>query len=149
MGCVCSGKPSSRTCPYHAAVELDTYVRNRLGARALEPGFPLSPSGFGEPVPAKTMLELIITIGTLLGEPLVNKAGQNRIGKHSWKADNAHNVVFVVPLPVLWLHLLDPTRSPSTSPTARQYLQQFQMLQITLPVSISSNAKCFDTNTKK
>ena len=32
------------------------------------------------------MLEMIIAIAVLLGESLLNKAGRNRIGKHTWRA---------------------------------------------------------------
>ena len=85
-GCVCIGEPSERTCPYHAALELTRFLKDRFGKKVFEPGFPLFPNSFGEPVPGETMLEMIVTIAKLLDEPLYNKAGQFRIGKHTWRA---------------------------------------------------------------
>ena len=38
---------------------------------------------------AETMVQLIIEVALLCGEPLKNKAGQNRFGKHSWRATGA------------------------------------------------------------
>ena len=85
-GGVCLGAPSPRTCPYHAAVELVSFLKARFGKRVYADGFPLLLGHHGEPVSAKVMLDMIIATDVLLGEPLLNKAGQNRIGKHTWRA---------------------------------------------------------------
>ena len=85
-GCVCTGPPCPRTCPYHAALNLTRFLKKKFGSRVHEANFPLFPNAFGDAVPAKVMLEMIIAIAVLLGEPLLNKAGRNRIGKHTWRA---------------------------------------------------------------
>ena len=90
-GCVCpdAGDPDPRTCPYHAAEALVAYLTLVFGDAVKEEGFPLFPNRRGCAVSAEVMLELIVDIAAFFGEPIKNKAGQNRFGKHSWRATGA------------------------------------------------------------
>ena len=88
-GCVCADAVDARTCPFHAALGLRTHLCERFGDRVNEPAFPLFPDSFGHEVSAVLMLDLILELATLLGEPLVNQAGRNRYGKHTWRSTGA------------------------------------------------------------
>lgn len=90
-GCVCPDPdvPASRACPYHAAEALVDFLISRFGHRVREDGFPLFPDAAGKQVSADSMLDFIVELAVLCGEPLKSKSGQNRFGKHSWRATGA------------------------------------------------------------
>ena len=90
-GCTCpdDASPQPRSCPYHAASALETFLVELFADAVLEEGFPLFPNRHGGPVTPSLMIELINEIARIMGEPLRNKAGQNRFGKHSWRATGA------------------------------------------------------------
>ena len=52
-------------------------------------GSPLFPDCHGRQVSAARMIDLILEIANYFNEPLVNKMGQSRFGKHSWRATGA------------------------------------------------------------
>ena len=90
-GCVCpdEANPDPRACPFHAAASLVDYLALVFGDAVKRDGFPLFPNRRGQAVTAEVMIELIIDIAIFFGEPVKNKAGQNRFGKHSWRATGA------------------------------------------------------------
>ena len=76
--------------PYHTMSQHVAWLRQNFGDAASSDGFPLFPDVNGDFVQAEQrMLNLVDKLATRCGEPLENKLGQRRFGKHSVRSVGA------------------------------------------------------------
>ena len=75
-GCVCDdGVHDPRACPFHAAVDLDDFIKECFPHDHLLPGFPLFPTVTGDPVTSDMMLAFIEELAVMMDEQHYTKAG--------------------------------------------------------------------------
>ena len=94
-GCICDGDDNPAACPYHAALDLDEFIRRVFPHDHRQPGFPLFPTEMGEQVTSEMMLTFIEELAFMMGEELFTKAGQRRFGKHSRRSTGAVHLALI------------------------------------------------------
>ena len=76
-------------CPYHAALQHLTFLKRHFPSRYREAGCPLFPDHYGDELQGERVVDFLEAIADLMGEPLRNKDGGRRFGKHSLRSTGA------------------------------------------------------------
>ena len=90
--CVCADSNHTfahRTCPYHAADHHIKFLKKRFPDMWKDDDFPLFPDQAGNELVGDNVVDFIELIAALLGLPILDKHGNKKFGKHSFRATGA------------------------------------------------------------